>query len=100
MDFYSDGLDMVYNNIYKPYTDDIMECKNRIPEAFKKLYDAVNDYAINADEMTKRIVNTHNKVVTGRLLLNGVLDIYRLNKHLDDGRFLILYSGVVIYIMM
>ena len=94
MDFYSGGFDMIHDNIYKPYTDDIMECKNKIPDAFEKLHNAVNDYAVNADEITKKYVNTYNNVVTERLIRNGILDVYELFKHLEDERFAILYSGL------
>ena len=94
MDFYSGGFDMIHDNIYKPYTDDIMECKNKIPDAFEQLCNAVNDYAANADEITKRYVNAYNNVVTERLIRNGILDVYELFKHLEDERFAILYNGL------
>ena len=94
MDFYSGGFDMIHDNIYKPYTDDIMECKNKIPDAFNKMCNAVNDYAVNADEITKGYVNAYNNAVTERIIRNGILDVYELFKHLEDGRFAILYSGI------
>ena len=94
MDFYSGGLDMIRDNIYKPYTDDIMECKNRIPDAFEELCNAVNNYSVNADEITKRYVIAYNNVVTERLIRNGILDVYELYKHLEDGRFANLYNGI------
>ena len=46
MDFYSEGIDSLYSAIYKPYTDDIMKIKNKIPIAFEELCNAMNHFMI------------------------------------------------------
>ena len=43
MDLYSEGIDSLYSAIYKPYTDDIMKIKNKIPIAFEELCNAMNE---------------------------------------------------------
>ena len=65
-----------------------------LPRLEELLGNAVNDYAANADEITKRYVNTYKNVVTERLIRNGILDVYELFKHLEDERFDILYSSL------
>lgn len=91
MDFYSEGLDILYSVIYKPYTDDIMTIKKQIPSAFEDLSNAVNDYAQKAGHLT--LIGQFNKQVQERIINDGILNVLELNKVLNDGRFSSLFQA-------
>lgn len=85
LDFYSEGMESIYSVIYKPYTDEIMACKNEIPRAFEELHHALNDNISNKSQSV--LVQQFNYQVTNRLINNGILNIMELHKTLDDIKY-------------
>lgn len=89
MDFYLEGIDSLYSTIYKPYTDDIMKIKNKIPIAFEELCNAMNARASieNSDLLQLFHDNIHK-----RLIKDGILNVLELHNTLNDGRYSSLYN--------
>jgi hypothetical protein len=87
MDLYSEGIDSLYSAIYKPYTDDIMKIKNKIPIAFEELCNAMNARVSDPDLLRLFNVNMHE-----RLIKDGILNVHELHKTLNDGRYSSLYD--------
>ena len=87
MDLYSEGIDSLYSAIYKPYTDDIMKIKNKIPIAFEELCNAMNTRVSDPDLLRLFNVNMHE-----RLIKDGILNVHELHKTLNDGRYSSLYD--------
>lgn len=89
LDFYSEGIDSLYSNVYKPYTDEIMIIKKKIPVAFEKLCDAINS---NANVENTNLLRLFNENMQTRLIKGGILNVLELHKTLNDGRFSSLYD--------
>lgn len=92
MDFYAEGLDIIYSNIYKKFTDDILAIKNSIPSACDRLLDAanhINQQPISFFQLRDRFIKDYIKLID-----NGFLDIYRLNSLLGDGKYNPIYELV------
>ena len=87
MDLYSEGIDSLYSAIYKPYTDDIMKIKNKIPIAFEELCNAMNTRVSDPDLLRLFNVNMHE-----RLIKDGILNVHELHKTLNDGLYSSLYD--------
>lgn len=92
MDFYAEGIGVVYSNIYKPFTDDIMTIKNSIPSAGQQLLEAI--YRINNQpdsffQLRDRFLSDYTKLND-----NGILDVYKLKFLLDDGKYNPIYEYV------
>ena len=91
MDFYCEGLDILYSVIYKPYTDEIMSIKKQIPSAFEELINVVIDYAYKEGDI--KLFNQFNQSVQKRIINNGIINILELNKVLNDTRFSSLFQA-------
>ena len=91
MDFYSEGLDILYSNIYRPYVEDIMTYKKMIPSAFEDLCNALKDYASNGGN--KSLIQMFFQNCHDRLIKNGILNIFELQNTLNDGKFYSLYDS-------
>ena len=89
MDFYSEGIDSLYSAIYKPYTDDIMKIKNKIPIAFEELCNAMNARVSIEDPDLLRLFNVN---MHERLIKDGILNVHELHKTLNDGLYSSLYD--------
>lgn len=92
LDFYTESMDLLYSNTYKPHTDDIMDCKKLIPTVFQELCEKITSYAVNTDLASKQLVNLFNIETSERLIHDGLLDIYALHGTLNDGRFSLLFQ--------
>lgn len=91
MDFYSEGMNIIHDNIYKPYTDDIMRIKNEIPQAYEKMIDAINA-SPNRTRGINMLINRFNGEITKIVGSNGILDVFGLFKLLHDAKFNSIYS--------
>ncbi len=91
MDFYSEGLDILYSNIYRPYIEDIMTYKKMIPSAFENFCNVLKDYASNGGN--KKLIHLFFQNSDDRLINEGILNIFELHKTLDDRKFFSLYDA-------
>lgn len=91
MDFYSEGLDILRDNIYKPYTDDITTIREQLPIKLDALSKYINDQF--NDERSKLLVNTFNNEVCSRVITEGILNCSKLYNLLNDQRFRLLYEA-------
>jgi hypothetical protein len=89
MDFYSDGLNMVYSSIFKPYNDDVAKIKEDIPSLFSAFIEAVNDKSLDNN---RKLINLFNQQVNAKLINNGILNVLELHKILEDKKFNSLYE--------
>lgn len=89
MDFYSEGLDILYSNIYKPYTDDIMEIKKKIPDAFEDFSNALYD---NTSSILPSLLSQFKRNIQIRLINNGILNVFELHKILIDKKYVSIYD--------
>ncbi len=71
MDFYSEGLDILYSNIYRPYIEDIMTYKKLIPNAFENFCNDLKDYASNGGN-----IKLIHFTTVRRNLATGIIDHY------------------------
>lgn len=91
MDFYSEGMKIIYDNIYKPYTDDIMKIKNEIPQAYEKMIDAINASPAKT-QGTILLINRFDGEITKIVGSNGILDVFGLFNLLNDAKYNSIYS--------
>lgn len=89
MDFYSEGLGILYSNIYKPYTDDIMEIKKKIPDAFENFLNALYD---NASSILPSLLSQFRENIKIRLINSGMVDVFELHKTLNDEKYASIYE--------
>lgn len=94
MDFYSEGLDILFSNTYKRHTDDIMKSKNEILKAYEELNFALLDYYKTGRD--KELLIAFFKNAEKRLINKGILNILELHKALKDERFMSLYNNSAI----
>lgn len=92
MDFYAEGIGVVYSNIYKPFTDDILAIKNSIPSSGQQLLEAV--YRINNQPTSFFILQDRFLSDYAKLNDNGILDVYKLKKLLYDEKYNPIYEFV------
>lgn len=93
MDFYSEGMKVIYDNIYKPYTDDIMRIKNEIPQAYEKMIDAINASPYRT-QGSNLLINRFNGELTRLVGSNGILDVFGLFNLLNDAKYNSIYSMI------
>lgn len=91
MDFYSEGIKMIHDNIYKPYSDDIMMIKNEIPQAFERMIDAINASPAKT-QGTILLINRFDGEITKIVGSNGILDVFGLFNLLNDAKYNSIYS--------
>lgn len=93
MDFYSEGMKIIYDNIYKPYTDDIMKIKNEIPQAYEKMIDAINTSPYRT-QGSNLLIKRFNGELTRLVGSNGILDVFGLFNLLNDEKYNSIYAMI------
>ena len=91
LDYYSEGVDQLWNDVYLPNTKDIMHIKSGIPELYAKLVEGIN---FGPDAHNKLLINRFNAQVVNLRRKDGSLDISALNKLLNNGAYNSLYADV------
>lgn len=91
LDFYSEVVDQMWNDVYLPNTKDIMHIKSGIPELYTKLVEGINSFSTSHNNMLIRTFNTQSIKL---LRSNGSLDVSALNKLLNNEAYNSLYADV------
>lgn len=92
LDYYSEGVDQLWNDVYIPNTKDIMHIKSAIPELYTKMVDGVN--SVSAYNNNNILIGTFNAQAMKLLKSDGSLDVSALNKLLNNGAYNSLYADI------
>lgn len=90
MDFYSEGIDSLYSNVYIPYMDEIMNIKKQIPVAFENLYGAIMGNRHNVDD---GLLNMFCEKAEKCVINGGILNVLELHKILEEKIFFKIYDA-------
>lgn len=82
LDYYSEGVEQLWNDVYIPNTKDIMSIKSRIPKLYTKLVESVNELSSSHD---KELIKKFNVQILSLRRQDGSLDISAFQKFLNDG---------------
>ena len=92
LDYYSEGVDQLWNDVYIPNTKDIMHIKSAIPELYTKMVEGVN--SVSAYNNNNILIGTFNAQAMKLLKSDGSLDVSALNKLLNNGAYNSLYADI------
>ena len=92
LDYYSEGVDQLCNDVYIPNTKDIMHIKSAIPELYTKMVEGVN--SVSAYNNNNILIGTFNAQAMKLLKSDGSLDVSALNKLLNNGAYNSLYADI------
>ena len=91
MDYSSDGIKSIHDDIYIPFIDDIMSIKNYIPEELKifnrSFYES---YSINSID-ANNLYGHFNKELSSFVIKDGVINVAKLYELLLDEKYKNLY---------
>ena len=82
LDYYSEGVEQLWNDVYIPNTKDIMSIKSNIPKLYTKLAESVNELSSSHD---KELIKKFNVQILSLRRQDGSLDISAFQKFLNDG---------------
>lgn len=91
LDYYSEGVDQLWNDVYIPNTKDIMHIKSDIPGLYTKLIDGINSFS---DSHNNMLIRRFNAQVVKLRRQDGSLDVVALNNFLNDGAYNSLFNDV------
>lgn len=91
LDYYSEGVDQLWNDVYIPNTKDIMHIKSAIPELYTKMVEGINSFSASHNKM---LIERFNAQIFELRRRDGSLDISALNKLLNDGVYGSLFADV------
>lgn len=91
LDYYCEGVDQLWNDVYIPNTKDIMHIKSGIPELYMKLVEGINSVSTSHNNM---LIGTFNTQAIKLLRSDGSLDMSALNKLLNNGAYNSLYADI------
>lgn len=91
LDYYSEGVEQLWNDVYTPNTKDIMSIKSHIPELYTKLIESVNELSSSHNE---ELIKKFNVQILSLRRQDGTLDISAFQKFLSDG----VYSNLFFYV--
>lgn len=88
LDFYSEGIKAIQDDVYIPFTTDMMKIKESIPSAYEKMIDAINK---NSQQISysKLFLQFNNEIQ--KLSREGVLDVFELSRLVNDVNFNSIY---------
>ena len=91
LDYYSEGVQMLTDRVYEPYTDEIMKLKEAIPELYKSLCGAIFGLA---DDDIYRAMKANFEIDSRRVIHDGVICISELGKLLEDEKYSSMYRCI------
>lgn len=91
LDYYSEGVDQLWNDVYIPNTKDIMHIKSDIPGLYAKLVEGINSVS---DSHNNMLIRRFNAQAVELRKQDGSLDVFALNKFLNDGAYNSLFIDV------
>lgn len=91
LDYYSEGVDQLWNDVYIPNTKDITHIKSDIPGLYTKLVEGIKSVS---DSHNKMLIRRYNAQVVKLRRQDGSLDVFALNKFLNDGAYNSLFNDV------
>ena len=91
LDYYSEGVDQLWNDVYLPNTKDIVTIKSNIPGLYTKLVEGIKSVS---DSHNKMLIRRYNAQVVKLRRQDGSLDVFALNKFLNDGAYNSLFNDV------
>ena len=92
LDYYSEGVDYLWNDVYIPNTKEIMHIKSAIHELYTKMVDGVN--SVSASNNNKMLIERFNAQAMELLKSDGSFDVSALNKLLNNGAYNSLYAHI------
>lgn len=91
LDYYSEGVDQLWNDVYLPNTKDIMTIKSNISGLYSKLVEGINSFS---DSLNNMLIRRFNAQAVELRRQDGSLDIVALNNFLNDGAYIKLFADV------
>ena len=91
LDYYSEGVDQLWNDVYIPNTKNIMHIKSDIPGLYTKLVEGINSVS---DSHNNMLIRRYNAQVVKLRRQDGSLDISALNNFLNEGAYNSLFNDV------
>lgn len=91
LDYYSEGVQMLTDRVYEPYTNEIMKLKEGIPELYKSLCGSILSLA---DDGINRAMKANFEIDSRRVIHDGVIKISELEKLLEDEKYSALYHCI------
>lgn len=91
LDYYSEGVDQLWNDVYIPNTKDIMTIKNDIPGLYTKMIDGINSFSTSHNKM---LIERFNAQILKLRRQDGSLDISAINEFLNDRVYNSLFADV------
>ena len=91
LDYYSEGVDQLWNDVYLPNTKDIMTIKSNIPGLYSKLLEGINSVSDSHSNMQIRKFNAQAVELRRQ---DGSLDVFALYNLLNMGAYYNLYADV------
>lgn len=91
LDYYSEGVDQLWNDVYLPNTKDIIIIKSNIPGLYSKLVEGINSFS---DSLNNMLIRRFNAQAVELRRQDGSLDIVALNNFLNDGAYIKLFADV------
>ena len=91
LDYYSEGVEQLWNDVYIPNTKDIMSIKSSIPELYTKMVEGVNSFS---SSHKFELIEKFNAQGLELRRQDGSLDISALNNFLNDGVYRSLFADV------
>ena len=91
LDYYSEGVDQLWNDVYLPNTKDIVTIKSNIPGLYTKLVEGINSVSDSHNNMLIRRFNAQAMELRRQ---DSSLDMVALNNFLNDGAYIKLFADV------
>lgn len=91
LDFYSEGVDQLWNDVYLPNTKDIIIIKSNILGLYSKLVEGINSFS---DSHNNMLIRRFNAQVVKLRRQDGSLDMVALNNFLNDGAYITFFADV------
>lgn len=91
LDYYSEGVDQLWNDVYLPNTKDIMTIKSNIPGLYTKMVKDINSFS---SSHKFKLLERFNYQILKLRRQDGSLDVFALNKFLNDGAYNSLFNDV------
>ena len=92
LDYYSEGIEQLWNDVYIPNTKDIMHIKSDIPGLYTKMVKDINSFS---SSYKFKLLERFNYQIMKIRRQDGSLDISALNKLLNDGAYNSLFGDVL-----
>lgn len=91
LDYYSSGIKQLFDVVYKPYTEDIMQLKEQIPASLDDFYNKMQN---NCCQGTSRLIFTFATEINNNVINDGIINMPHLSKILSDKKYDTLFDEI------